>query len=153
MDIFFADEQDVPLSTEPLRQLAGLVLEEEGLPIDTEVAILLVPDDQIADYNERFMNRQGATDVLAFPLEELEPAKPPKGQPGVPLSLGDVIIAPSYVQSVAVERGVGFEAELALMVVHGLLHLLGYDHALDRDAEHMESRERELLARVGIERA
>lgn len=147
MNIFLADEQDVPLSTEPLRRLAALVMTAEHLPPDTEVAIMLVDDAQIAEYNGRFMDREGPTDVLAFPLEDLQPGVPPvRRANSAPLNLGDVIIAPSYVSRQATENGVPFEAELELMVVHGLLHLLGYDHHEDADAEVMEGRERELLA-------
>ena len=152
MNIFLADEQDVPLSTEPLRRLARVVLEEEGLPADTEVAILFVNDDQMADYNERFMDREGPTDVLAFPLEQLEPGVPPESKGGVPISLGDVIISPKYVHDQAAERATTPDDELQLMVAHGLLHLLGYHHATDTEAEHMETRERTLLAKVGVER-
>ena len=152
MDIFLADEQDVPLSTEPLRWLAQLVLEEEGLPVDTEVAILFVTNDQIADYNRRFMDREGPTDVLAFPLERFQPGVIPSHGLGAPLGLGDVVISPSYVHAQAKDRDTTPETELQLMVAHGLLHLLGYDHGTQSEADCMESRERELLAKVGVER-
>ena len=152
MDIYLADEQDVLLSTEPLRRLAQLVLEEEGLPIETEVAILFVTNDQIADYNRRFMDSEGPTDVLAFPLERLQPGVVPSHERGAPLGLGDVIISPSYVHAQANDRHTTPEMELQLMVAHGLLHLLGYDHGTQAEAECMESRERELLAKVGVER-
>ncbi len=152
MDIFLADEQGVPLSTEPLMRLARLVLEEEGLPAHTEVAILLVDDDRMADYNRRFMDADGPTDVLAFPLEHLEPGKPPSADRSLPFVLGDVIISPQYVADQAEERQTTTEDELQLMVTHGILHLLGYDHVDDADAQVMEARERVLLAKVGVER-
>ena len=146
MDVFVADEQDVPLSIDALRRLAALVLREEGLADDTEVALLFVSEPQMAEYNQRFMGREGPTDVLAFPLESMSPGVVPKRAPDLPpLSLGDVIIAPSYVAVQAEQLGVEFEQELALMVVHGLLHLLGYDHTEDDAAGVMEARERELL--------
>jgi probable rRNA maturation factor len=149
--IFVADEQDVPLSTDSLRMLADLVMREESLPVDTEVSILLVHEDQIAEYNERFMGRAGPTDVLAFPLEAMEPGVIPRVDPGgPPLSLGDVVIAPSYVRAQAADHGVTFDQELSLMVVHGLLHLLGYDHMENGEAEHMEERERRLLGLAGV---
>lgn len=147
MSVFLADEQDDPIDAEPLRRLAEMVLEEERIPEDTEVTLLLVGADQIATYNERFMHRTGATDVLAFPIENLQPGMTPERKPGgPPLSLGDVVIAPSYVRTQAEEAGVKFEDELSLMVVHGLLHLLGYDHHDEAEAEAMEERERQLLA-------
>ena len=142
MDIFLADEQDVPLSTEPLMRLARLVLEEEGLPAHTEVAILLVDDERMTDYNRRFMDADGPTDVLAFPLEQLEPGSPPTVDPSLPFVLGDVIISPQYVADQAEDRQTTTEDELQLRVAHGILHLLGYDHVEDADAEVMEAREK-----------
>ena len=68
---------------------------------------------------------------------------------GPPLNLGDVIICPTVVASNAASAEVEFDDELALMVVHGLLHLLGYDHHEDEEAERMEARERTLLSAVG----
>jgi probable rRNA maturation factor len=88
--------------------------------------------------------------VLAFPLEELLPGVVPDKDPhGPPLMLGDVIVAPSYVRRQADSQGVVFEDEMALMITHGMLHLLGYDHVDDDEAERMEQRERDLLAMVG----
>jgi len=63
--------------------------------------------------------------------------------------LGDVIVSPSYVRRQAIDLEVAFEDEMALMVTHGILHLLGYDHIDDDEAERMERRERELLSKVG----
>lgn len=154
MNVFLADEQDEPLSTEPLRRLAELILAEEQLDEDTEVTLLFVDDDVIADYNQRFMGRSGPTDVLAFPLEAAQPGSPPKRvRGGPPINLGDVVIAPSYVARAAEERGVGLDAELGLMVVHGVLHLLGWDHQEHSEAEAMERREAALLERVGLRRS
>jgi probable rRNA maturation factor len=107
----------------------------------------------MASYNERFLDRWGPTDVLAFPVEELLPGVvPDRDQNGPPLVIGDVIVAPAYVGRQAAENGSGFADEMALMVAHGLLHLLGYDHVEDDDAELMERREAQLLAMVGVER-
>ncbi len=107
----------------------------------------------MAHYNERFLNRSGPTDVLAFPLEELRPGRVPSSEVnGPPLNVGDVVIAPEYVRRQARDMGVAVEDELALMVVHGMLHLLGYDHQDDKGAAAMERRERELLAVVGRQR-
>lgn len=150
MNVFFADEQDEPLPADDLRRMAEVVMEEEGLPVSSEVTILAVADDQMADYNERFMSRQGPTDVLAFPLEQLEPGRVPKPPVnGPPLNLGDVIIAPAYIQRQASDREVTYGDELALMVTHGILHLLGYDHNEDAEAQAMEHREAQILGRVG----
>ena len=150
MNVFFADEQDEPLPADDLRRMAEVVMEEEGVPTNSEVTILAVADDQMADYNERFMSRQGATDVLAFPLEQLEPGRMPEPPVnGPPLNLGDVIIAPAYIQRQASDREVIYGDELALMVTHGILHLLGYDHNEEAEAQAMEHREAQILSRVG----
>lgn len=154
MNVFLADEQDDPLDSEPFRRLAEMVLREEQFPIDTEVTLLFVGEEQIATYNERFMQRHGATDVLAFPVEHLKPGVVPDRRPGgPPLNIGDVVIAPSIVRAQAEAAGVPFDEELSLLVVHGLLHLLGYDHQDDVDADVMEDRERQLLALVGRRRS
>lgn len=153
MNIFLADEQDEPLSTDTLCRLAEMTLEAEGLEEDTELTLMLVSDEVIAGYNSQFMERSGPTDVLAFPLESLTPgSKPKRVLNGPPVNLGDVIIAPAYVRANAEQRRVAFEDEMALMVVHGILHLLGYDHPTDEAAEAMEAREREILSMVGVRR-
>ncbi len=153
MNIFLADEQDEPLSTDTLCRLAEKTLAAEGLEDETELTLMLVTDEVIAGYNAQFMSRTGPTDVLAFPLETLEPGKKPKRVTnGPPVNLGDVIIAPAYVRANAKANGVAFDDELALMVVHGILHLLGYDHPSDEAAEAMEERERQILAQVGVRR-
>lgn len=150
MSIFLADEQTEQVGLGDLHSLAELVLRQEGYPIDAEVTLLLVSETEMASYNQRFLDRDGPTDVLAFPVEELLPGVVPDVDPhGPPLMLGDVVVAPAYVRRQADEHGVGFEDEMALMVTHGILHLLGYDHVEDADAERMETRERELLAMTG----
>lgn len=153
MSVFLADEQGEPVDLLQLRHLAELVLSEEGYSDETEVTVLLVSDDEMASYNERFLDRAGPTDVLAFPVEELMPGIVPDRDPaGPPLVLGDVIVAPAYVSRQAADSEAGFADEMALMVTHGILHLLGYDHIEDDVAEMMERRETELLSLVGVER-
>jgi len=148
-----ADEQGETVNLEQLRGLAELVLREEGYPGDTELTVLLVNEDEMSSYNERFLNRTGPTDVLAFPVEELVPGVvPDHDSNGPPLMIGDVIVAPAFVGRQAVENEVSFDDEMALMVTHGILHLLGYDHIEDHDAEHMERRETALLSMVGMTR-
>jgi probable rRNA maturation factor len=153
VSVFLANEQSEQVGMAGLRSLAETILSAEGYPPECEVTILLVSDDEIAGYNERFLERSGPTDVLAFPIEELIPGLVPDNNPhGPPLVLGDVIVAPAYVMRQAVDMGVSYDDEMALMVTHGILHLLGYDHEQDEDAERMESRERELLSLIGVQR-
>jgi probable rRNA maturation factor len=149
----FSDEQDDPLEStqaEWLVDLATGVLVAEGLDDDTHCGLAFVGPDHMASLNEDAMGEAGPTDVLSFPLEDAVPGSPPKpASGGPPIHLGDVVVCPSVVRANAAAAGVPFEDELALMVVHGMLHLLAYDHVDDADAERMEDRERELLAAAG----
>jgi probable rRNA maturation factor len=151
--IFLADEQTDQVGLSDLHFLAQLVLREEGYSDEVEVTLIFISESEMSAYNERFLDRSGPTDVLAFPVEDLLPGVVPETDPrGPPLMLGDVIIAPGYVRRQAESNGVGFDDEMALIVTHGILHLLGYDHVEDEDAERMEARERELLALAGRSR-
>lgn len=150
MNVFLSDEQDEPLDGAALRAFAERILEAEGLPDATEMALMFVGPDQIAEYNRRFMGREGPTDVLAFPLEELVPGSMPvpvANEP--PPALGDVFLCPSEVARRAEALGIPTDDFLYLLVAHGILHLLGYDHEDDEAAEEMERREEQLLALVG----
>ena len=114
----------------------------------------------IAALNERFLDKEGPTDVLSFPIEdEVGPERalarrgrhraraPIEADTGRLLLLGDVVICPAVAARNAVDHGVTFDDEIALLVVHGILHLLGMDHEVDAEAERMERREQQLLAR------
>lgn len=148
-----ANEQAVLLDAAAVRSIGEAVLRAEGYPEQSEVSILLVEEAQITDLHARFLGKPQSTDVLAFPIEHLTPGEPP--QPvvnGPPLMLGDVVISPEFVRRQAESLSVPFADELGLMVVHGLLHLLGYDHGEDGAAQTMEQRERSLLAAAGLKR-
>jgi probable rRNA maturation factor len=150
VNVFLADEQDVPVDSGPLRRLALEVLEGEGMPADTEVAVIFIDAEHSARYNERFLQRTGATDVISLPIEDLDPDdEPPEEGEGPPLALGDVLICPAVVREQAAAAGERFEDRIRLLVVHGLLHLLGYDHEDDEEAAVMEARERDFLGRRG----
>jgi len=150
VNVFFSDEQDVPLDGAGLRRFVERVLESEGLPRDTEVSVILVSGDQIAEYNRQFMNREGPTDVLAFPLEDLVPGSVPApvaNEP--PITLGDVFLCPGEIRRRAEREKIPFDDFMYLLVAHGILHLLGYDHGDEAEAKRMEDREDELLKLVG----
>lgn len=149
MDITFVDEQDDPLPSEPLVELARIAMEAESLPSSTQLAITLVTDERMAELNAEHMGKTGPTDVLSFPIEDFAMGVRNVGADGPPLLLGDIVICPSVVRSNASSAAVAFEEEMALMVVHGVLHLLGRDHVIEAEAEAMEQREREILALIG----
>jgi len=160
LDIYAADEQsDHPVAVDRWAALARSVLEAEGVVSDTEVSLLFVDEAAIAALNERFLDKAGPTDVLSFPIEdEVDRGgrSPDEGGTGPAsieadtdhhLLLGDVVICPAVAARNAVDHGVIFDDEIALLVVHGILHLLGMDHVADEEAERMERREQQLLAR------
>ncbi|MCZ6462014.1 MAG: rRNA maturation RNase YbeY [Actinobacteria bacterium] len=154
MIVVFGDEQDEPVIADEVVRLAEVVMVAEGLDAGTGVSITLVDEDTIALLNREHMGKAGPTDVLSFPIEDAAPGVPPRrAVDGPPVEIGDVVIAPSVVRSNAKRDAVVFEDELALMVVHGMLHLLGWDHVAEAEAVAMERREEELLNLVGKVRA
>ncbi len=159
IDVFAADEQQAhPIEVARWAELARQVLIARGVKGETEVSLLFVDEDAIAHLNEQFLGKKGPTDVLSFPIED-EPGptgrSPDFGgtgpgtmaEQGALTLLGDVVICPSVAAVNAAEHEVALDDELALLVVHGLLHLLGMDHDKDAEAERMESLEQQLLDR------
>lgn len=111
---------------------------------DGELVIRIVGEAESSELCRRYLGKPGPTNVLAFPAGELpQPA-------GEPRPLGDLVIAAAVVAREAEEQGKTLEAHWAHMVVHGCLHLLGYDHADEAGAAEMEAREREVLAGLEI---
>ncbi len=132
------DVGDLP-DNEDFREWAEMVL--AGVDRVVEVTIRLVDVQESAELNERYRYKSGPTNVLSFPFE------PP---PGVRSALlGDLVICAPLVKQEAVEQGKKEQAHWAHMVVHGLLHLQGYDHQTDSDARQMESLERKILGELG----
>jgi probable rRNA maturation factor len=163
MQVFGADEQDA-VAVDVLRylRLAQLVLAEERVPTDAEMSVVFVDEDTIADLNARFLDGDGPTDVLAFPLDDdalpggRQPDQGGRG-PGSPAEaseppvvLGDVLVCPSVAARQAAGLGRTLDEELALLVVHGVLHLLDYDHAEPDETVRMQRREAELLGRFRV---
>lgn len=109
---------------------------------DGELTVRIVDEDEGRRLNERWRKGKGATDVLSFPCEL---------PPGVPCKLlGDVVICAPVAQRKAQEQGRDDTAYWAHLVVHGTLHLLGYDHQQEDEAQRMEAREAEILGRLGF---
>lgn len=117
--VLISNRQDRPVDEEALRALARDTLRGEGVD-RAELSVSFVEQDEIAGLHERFMDEPGPTDVLSFPLDDVDEAN-------VRL-LGDVVVAPA---EAARNNPTDPEAELRLLLVHGILHLLGYDHEDD----------------------
>lgn len=159
LEVFVADEQDAqPVELGRWEALARNVLETEGVSGQAELAILFVDEATIEELNGTFMGASGPTDVLAFPIDddEMIPGRSPDGSTSgpdrepisdVPLLLGDIVICPAVAARNAPAHAGTYPDEIALLVVHGILHVLGMDHATPEETEVMQARERELLAR------
>lgn len=109
---------------------------------DTELTVRIVDETESAALNEEYRNKTGSTNVLSFPFECPDE---------VELNLlGDLVICAPVVEREAKQQGKQSQAHWAHMLVHGVLHLLGYDHLEDQDAEKMEAREVEIMALLGF---
>ncbi len=143
MSIEIANESGAGVDEAWLAALARHVLDEMQVHPLAELSVLLVDEETMADLHQRWMNEPGPTDVLAFPMDELYPPPPPGGaaraghagrdpadeHDGETILLGDVVLCPQVAAAQAAGAGHPVRDELDLLCTHGILHLLGYDHA------------------------
>ena len=141
MPVFLDDQQELEVDGDDLTALATFVLREQRVPEDMEVSLLLVDEYTMAELNEEYMAAEGPTDVLAFPIDE--PSAPPLEEPAI---LGDVVLCPAVAARQAADRDRDTADEVRLLTVHGLLHLLGMDHAEPEEEREMFALTDELLA-------
>ena len=126
-------------------------LEREGIKIPVEVCISLVEDREIQSLNREYRGRDVPTDVLSFPLidrDDLDKQVPTE----IEVLLGDIIISAERADEQAKEYGHSFQRELAYLTVHGILHLLGYDHSSPQEEKVMRAKEEEILEILQIKR-
>jgi len=161
VEVFAADEQSAqPVDAMGLVNLAKAVLAAQKVKPDSELSILFVDEDAMAELNKRFLGKEGPTDVLAFPIDDddvVEGGRSPDSLgPGSgteiesddpPNLLGDVVVCPAVAARNAPDHAGTYDDEMALLLVHGILHILGMDHVDSDEAEAMEQREQELLER------
>ncbi len=136
MEVFLANEQDLPADEMRLLAVARHTLACEDVGENVELSLLLVTSDHIKHLNARFAGEDRATDVLAFPMMEDEDET---------VLLGDVVICPEVARQNAERLSHGLGRELEILAVHGTLHLLGYDHQSEEDKAKMYERQREVL--------
>jgi probable rRNA maturation factor len=125
-----------PVDVGRWERLAQAALRSEGA--GGELTLTFVDREEIAELNAEHMGKSGPTDVLSFPMDD-EP------QHGVPLLLGDVVLSPGVAATQFAEHAGTFDDELALLIVHGILHIMGHDHAEPGETARMRRRELELL--------
>ena len=129
-----------PLDLAAFVQLAEFVLDRADAPKEGELSIAIISVEEMTELNLNYRDKEGPTDVLAFPCDDPCPLGA-----GEPLTLGDVVISPEVAADQAAELGHTIEEELNLLLVHGILHILGYEHDTDEGAGAMQAREKMLL--------
>jgi len=144
--IEIANESGEFVDETALVALARHVLDEMGVHPAAELSVLLVDLVAMSALHERWMGEAGPTDVLAFPMDELEIVSGPDDADNGPALLGDVVLCPVVARRQAVAAGHPVQAELHLLCTHGILHLLGYDHAEPDEEREMFGLQRKILA-------
>ena len=140
-----------------IKKAVNRALDAENIDAPCIVSVLLTDDEGIREMNRQFRDTDRSTDVLSFPLNELQPgdfdADICETDPGTgSVMLGDILINIPQCAVQGEEFGHGFDRELTYLTVHSVLHLLGYDHIKPEDETVMTARQEEVLSRFGIER-
>ena len=144
MTIEIIDESGQGVDVRRLAQLARFVMDRLRVHPQAELCIKAVDEETIAQLNEQWMEKEGPTDVLAFPMDELRPGLlGEEPQEGV---LGDLVLCPVVAERQGETAGHGTLPELELLTTHGILHLLGYDHAEPEEHAIMFGLQDEILA-------
>jgi probable rRNA maturation factor len=144
VDVFAANEQKLEIDEARLAALARHTLTSEEADDDIEMSVLFVDAESIRRLNAKFLGADYATDVLAFPMMEDDEDW---------VMLGDVYVCPEVARDNAARLGHSLDRELEMLVVHGILHLLGYDHQNDDDMSRMDLRTRHILSSFHFSRA
>jgi len=142
VSVVLADDQPVAVDTERLAEVATRAAVLEGA--QGEISISLVNQDRMTELNEKYMGHEGPTDVLSFPVDGRKPHSSADGEPAL---IGEVVLCPAY----AANSDPDLAAELDLLVTHGVLHLLGYDHDTKTKTALMQAAEVRVIGRSGAE--
>ncbi len=154
LNIDFLDEtgkvtdKDLELVEGLLQHAAKIEQVEDG----TELSVTFVTNEAIHEINKEYRHKDAPTDVISFALEELGESETAIIAEGMPRILGDVIISIDRTREQAEEFGHSFERELGFLAVHGLLHVLGYDHMVPEDEKIMFGKQDEILESYGLSR-
>ena len=157
MSIEVANESGIVVDEPALVRVARHVLDRMGVSPLAELSLLLVDLEQMERLHVRWMDEPGPTDVLAFPMDELDlrgsrgvghgrGAGAGEQEDAAPAVLGDVVLCPEVAERQGIDAGHGTEAELQLLCTHGVLHLLGYDHGEEQERAQMFGLQAELLS-------
>jgi probable rRNA maturation factor len=136
-------ESEFPFPHDLLQKAAQATLEHEAQALDAELSIILTNDARLHELNLNYLGVDAPTDVLSFPASETDPETGAR-------YIGDILISIPRAQTQADAAGHSFEAEVQLLVVHGVLHLLGHDHAEPEEKARMWKAQAEVLERLGL---
>lgn len=136
-------ETEIAFSKDLVERAAQAALEHESQPLDSELSIILTNDARLHELNLNYLGIDAPTDVLSFPASETDPETGAR-------YMGDILISVPRAQTQAEAAGHSLEAEVQLLVVHGVLHLLGYDHAEPEEKARMWKAQAEILERLGL---
>ena len=136
-------EAEFPFPEKLLENAAHAALEHESESLDADLSIILTDDARLHELNLKYLNVDAPTDVLSFPASETDPETGAR-------YIGDILISVPRARSQAEVAGHPLEAEVQLLVVHGILHLLGHDHARAKEKARMWKAQIEILKRLGL---
>ena len=143
MSIEVLNESGVDVDTGMFLKLARFTMTRMRVHPEAELCVRLVDEDTMAQYNSQWMHKEGATDVLSFPMDELRPGA--NGEPDAEGILGDMLLCPQYAATQAPSFHRSADDEMALLTIHGILHLLGYDHTEPQEEQEMFGLQTRLL--------
>lgn len=154
IEVNYNEIDELPKEEKLIKEVVNKVLEEEKVLTEVDVYITLTNNEEIHKINKEYRDVDRPTDVLSFPMYEREEIKDLKNDTDdeVEKILGDIIVSIEKVREQAEEYGHSFERELAYLVTHGMLHLLGYDHMIEEEKVVMRKREEEILGTLNITR-
>lgn len=145
MSVEIANESGTEVPLEHIHDLIRFAFSELRVHDEADIAVIAVDEDAMAELHKQWMDESGPTDVLSFPMDELR--MPGPADEPVAGILGDIVICPSYVEAQVASSGKDLEQELQLLTIHGLLHLLGFDHSTADEEKEMFSLQDGLLQR------
>ena len=143
MSIEINNESTIPVDEAAILRLAAFALDTMHVHADAELAIVLVDEGAMEQLHVQWMDEPGPTDVLSFPMDELRPGTEEQETP--PGLLGDIVLCPQVAQSQAETAAHSTLDELLLLTTHGVLHLLGFDHAEPKEEKEMFGIQRDIL--------
>lgn len=144
MSVEVLNESGVEVNVADFAKLARFTLSRLRVHPQAELCVKLVDEATIAEFNQRWMGNDGPTDVLSFPMDELRPGH--DGEPADEGILGDLLLCPQYAAAQAPTYSRTADDEMHLLTIHGILHLVGYDHAEPAEEREMFTLQARLLA-------